>query len=409
MENIIGLKKAEKLAKRFQMGLIRYRLVRGFVNYFIIKNKPSSCVYVWPPFKIGTDDINNFKILENGRHYLKKLNIDIEYFIESKNNIQRYSSKFPYKNSTPQGFVSINVAKKIIKNVRFCAIWKPIGIKLASSFRPTFYNVENGSGHNDVIEWLRLTSDIFEKNFGGPKNAFKVPPTKFNSCAVLGTGPSYEHFLENQYFHDSWIGANSIVCDERLLKINAAFAICIIDPFIFSANPSMKPTLEGLFLYLKKTSAVFITTKTLAAYVELNFPDELISKCYYSPALGRDSFNTKILSPSGEFTIIPYGNVLTDLMLPLASVISEKVVIYGCDGKDPKSIGNFEKSAAIELIDELQLEDIKKILDFTKYDAYIDRHNIFTKYVINECNKLGAKISIIKKSWNTGLQNLKIE
>ena len=139
------------------------------------------------------------------------------------------------------------------------------------------------------------------------------------------------------------------------------------------------------------------------------FPSNVQLKSHYIRTLGHDCIATNLSGDLHSLTVTPYGNVLTDLMLPVATSISRKVVIYGCDGKRPGSEEMFfDKADEISKIDNAQKRDLTDVLDLNTYDHYIYMHNVFTRYVVDQCLRKGAQISLRCPSWNAGLQHLPV-
>jgi hypothetical protein len=207
---------------------------------------------------------------------------------------------------------------------------------------------------------------------------------------------------------DVWIGANTIVCDERIWKKGRPAAVCMLDPYYFVPTHHWKSVWAGAFKLLRETSAVLVTAKCFAPYIELNFPDDIKRKCYYLKLLGHDSYRTIPKFDLSDLTVTPYGNVLTDLMLPLAASISRRVILYGCDGRPSDSTLNFPKAAGLQQYDDAWHEDGTMYYDESAYSKYIDMNSLYTRYVVDECLNHGVRVTLRCRSWNDGLDGLPI-
>jgi len=399
---------ARKTAKARQLTLARYHLVRRLASLYLATKTVKDRVFAWPPYREERDREGIDSLLANARHYLKGLDATLEFFLETGDGVVRCSSHPPYDRVVRQEKIGAEAAKRSLCRARFCTVWRLDGMRWGSSYRPYLYNIERGVGRYDANEWLRLTTDLYLASHEFPAHQAPLPAHPVNSCAVLGTGPSYEQFLNEADRYDAWIGANSVACDERVRQLGRPFAICMLDPHILSPLDSMLPTLEGVFALLRETPAVLITIRDFAAFIELNFPADLKRKCHYLPALGHDGISFGLADDLNRLMVTPYGNVLTDLMLPVAASISRKVVVYGCDGKKPGSEGFFDKGGVVSKVDDKQNEQLANVIDHSTYDYYVQMHNIFTRYVVDQCLGKGVDISVRRPSWNAGLQHLTV-
>ncbi|QWV95966.1 hypothetical protein KP005_11275 [Geomonas nitrogeniifigens] len=399
---------AARQACRQKLILARYHLVRKLSSLMLTAKTHQDSVYVWPPFEEQCHEEMRAQLLSNAMHYLNGLDITLRYFVKGDGPLHTFDVEPPFTGAKSTGSCSLEAARKLIRRARFTLVWRQEGVRLGSSVRPHIYDVETGVGKCDANEWLRLTTDLYLQKRKFPDRVVPLPSYPVRNCAVLGTGPSYEQFLEEGMSYDAWVGANSIACDERIRKFPNAFAICMLDPYIFSPLDSMRPTLQGAFDLLRETPAVLITTRNFAAFIELNFPEDIKRKCLYVSTLGHDGLFLTSGNELRRLMVVPFGNVLTDLMLPVAASISQNVVIYGCDGKKPGSDGFFAKGGAVSTVDDKQTEQLAEVLDHRMYDSYVEKHNIFTRYVVDCCCQKGVRVYLGKPSWNFGLRHLKI-
>ena len=396
-----------KSANIHKLKLMRYYLLKQISSLFLATKTLNHSIYVWPPFDENQEK-EYTSLISNVRHYLKGLDISVEYFLNTAAGIRRRVLLAPFDKLASDEIISLEIIKKNLRVARYCLSWRLDGVHLGSSVRPHVYYIGSGLGNCDADDWLRLTNDIYLQKHGTPNHMVSFSRYPVNSCAVVGTGPSSEAFIAEAQNYDAWICANSVACDERIRNVGHPFAICMLDPILFSPLDSVQPTLNCTYSLLRETPAVLITTRRFAAYIELNFPSDIKRKCHYVSTLGHDSLWLHENSAIDQLVVTPYGNVLTDLMLPVAASISKNIVLYGCDGKKPGSAGFFKKSEKISQIDEKQHEDISHYTDFDIYDQYIAKHNIFTRYVVDKCLSKSINIYLRKPSWNTGLQHLPV-
>jgi hypothetical protein len=185
------------------------------------------------------------------------------------------------------------------------------------------------------------------------------------------------------------------------------FAFCIIDPYYFIPGQSLQVLWQNVFELLRTTPAVFVSTLDFAGYIELNFPEDIIQKCFYVRTLGRNTWRTKTSFSLPELTVTPYGNVLTDVMLPLATSISRHVVLYGCDGVPPGAT-SFPKAENVQKSEDVQSQECDAVHDEVQYRTYLDTFSAYTKFVVGECKNHGVDIELRCPSWNPGLSDLRV-
>jgi hypothetical protein len=207
---------------------------------------------------------------------------------------------------------------------------------------------------------------------------------------------------------DAWIGANTVICDERIWGKGRPFAFCALDPYNFGPTYHWKSMWTGVFRLLRETPAVLVTVKSYAPYIEVNFPDDIKRKCCYVKMLGHDTYRMTTGFNLSDLSITPYGNVLTDLMLPLAASMTRRVMLFGCDGRPPDATKSFPKSAGLQKYDDAWFEDGPVHLDESGFLKYMDMHNLYTRYVVDKCMNHGVQVTLRCRSWNVGLDGLPI-
>ncbi len=149
---------------------------------------------------------------------------------------------------------------------------------------------------------------------------------------VFGTGPSFSDFVEGHDFSDGLcIAANSIVKNDMALERLKPRIICAADPIYHAGCSSyagaFRETLESA---LEKTGAWFLCPmRDLAIYKSFLPPK------YHDHLIGIPFDKTKPVSTdlTDEFHLHPYPNVLTLMLLPLASTFANDIRIVGCDGR----------------------------------------------------------------------------
>ena len=191
---------------------------------------------------------------------------------------------------------------------------------------------------------------------------------------VFGTGPSFSSFVAQHDFEDAnVIFTNSMVKDLDLVKRLRPSAIVAADP-IFHAGCSRYA--EAFRLQLKKalqaSDAVFFFPER-DAHIYFHYLAEFSER--FIPV----SFNPKRrrgLCLMDEFSVHPYPNVLTLLLLPLACAVSTNVKIIGCDGRDAKNDKLFwAHDAKVQFEDEMEnIREVHPSFFSVSYEDYYNKH-----------------------------------
>lgn len=399
--------RANIAAYRWKLKLLRYYFLYKLTTKFRFRIKNNDLVYIWPPFKKNVDDSELNDVFLKSKHYISKLDVQIVYYVESA-TLAKYTYCILHGKVIVVEEVNIDIAKTESSGARYCLLWRIEDVPKPTSLFPNLYSVDTKLFSISANEWLRLTSDLFLLKNTIPVRTIDIPPYSLNKCAVLGGGPSIDYYYAEQNEWDAWIGCNFIVCDAKIRKSGNPFAICILDPDFFSSMESMKQFWEDAFKLLRETSAIIITAYKFAPYIELNLPEDIKNKCLYVKTLGSDTFTAVTNFDLSDLRVTPYGNVLTDLMLPVATSVSKMIMIYGCDGRPPGSVGNFPKSSTFQVFDDKICENNYNNPE-SYFHEYIDTINLYTRKVVRECLKHGVQIKVRQKSWNTGLQDLPTE
>lgn len=392
-------------AWEWKISLLRYRAFRQVAELRLILRTIRDKVYIWPPFE-PTDEEQLTSLRSGTMHYLRALDVDVRFF--RKNDHDFSCMQFTPANGLGEDSIVGTGAEceNELKQARYCLLWKyRLPIRLGS-LHPHLYFVAQGETYvGGVNEWLRLVSDIFLSERSLPVRAADFP-RNLASCAVLGSGPSFDRFFCEHDRWDGWIGCNFVLCDERIDAATHAIAYCAADPFLFSAVPSFTSLRERTFDFLRRNSAVYVTLQDFAPFVELYFPSDILPRCHYVRSLGHDTYWPTTCFEVRKLTVTPYGNVLTDLMLPLAASVSPRIVLYGCDGRPPGH-RSLPKSTQMQQCDEKMNVDAPEIMANIP-DDYIDKFSLYTAFVASECQRHGAEIFLRAESWNKGLSGLPI-
>jgi len=395
-------------AWKVKLMFLRYRVVRHAASLRLASKNVKGRVYLWPPF--AASEQTELEAMEvNLVHFLRNLNTPVVFFRRNQMEITRCIYSVETHSVTSSSTISEAAALQELRRARYCLMWRYQDPARASSLYPWLYSVAGGPGRFESLNWLRLVSDLyFDRYTTLPNRAVPFPETFLRNCAILGTGPSLDDFMNESECWDAWIGANTVVCDDRIWGKGRPFAFCALDPNNCGPTYHWKSMWAGAFRLLRETPALLVTLQNFAPYIELNFPDDIKRKCYYVKALGHDTYRMTTRFSLSDLTITPFGNVLTDLMLPLAASITRRVTLYGCDGRPPGGTMNFPKSAGLQKYDDEWLESGYEHVDENQYSKYMDMHSLYTRYVVDECINHGVQVTLRRPSWNIGLAGVPV-
>jgi len=389
-------------AWKWKGSLLRYRLVRQSAAIRLALRRVNDRVYLWPPFG-PTDEANLARVKVELSHYLSGFEKKVLYFgrKEDRLAVHEYGLTASTVAATPE--ISSREAKIELRRARYCLLWRSDRVPRAISLNPHVYHVGQRVGSADVCEWLRLVSDIYLAERSRPVRAASLP-TNLRSCAVLGSGPSVEHFFDEGDRWEGWIGCNFLVCDDRIIRTGKPVAYCTADPAFYSPAETFRVWRKRLFQFLRETPCVYVTLADFAPFIELNFPEDIKAKCHYVKTLGHDSYRATTSFRNCDFTVTPYGNVLTDLMLPVATCVSRRIGLYGCDGQPPGAT-DLPKSPRMHECDESCWNELPHAR-FGDPSNYMDTFGLYTSFVVAQCRKHGSEFALRAPSWNTGLRGV---
>jgi len=201
---------------------------------------------------------------------------------------------------------------------------------------------------------------------------------------VFGTGPSLSEFALSHDFSDgACLAANSMVKNKQVLDRLKPVAIVAADP-IFHAGCSRYASAfhNDLIEALDRYDAHFITA--LRDYnISLSYlPERLHERIIGVPFFAQDSYNVEL---ADSFHVNPLPNILTLLLLPVASAISEKIMIAGCDGRPRNENGYFwSHDKAVQFNDEMDnIKQVHPAFFEIDYKDYYETHCNDLEHAIN--------------------------
>lgn len=215
--------------------------------------------------------------------------------------------------------------------------------------------------------------------YGAKDRAIRESSRKFELLAqrigrrrrawVLATGPSIETYASNDYDDSVVIVCNSVVLNDELMQVCKPSILVFADPiFHFGVSQYAGRFREIVQQRLDTTDLVVVVPFKYYPLVVSKFPahaDRIIGV----PFEKMPRFN---LDLRGSFKVKTTANILTLLLLPLATTFASEVHITGCDGRPLDQDDYFwGHGSSVQINDKM--ENIRKVhpgffnIDYNEY------------------------------------------
>ena len=367
------------------------------------KNFPVRSVVIWPPCKEppGSDIISD--IYENIKYYsdIEENNIIWFYWTKDKSWVCVHAAGFEMNGKN----IPIAQAEGVYRSAVWKIVWK-LDNPEPEYKRESKFIVGTNRRVRPVSEWLRFS--MASRKSSSKLRFYRPPETRFASCALVATGPSSVHFHQEAGHYDIWIGANQIILDRDLCENNPPYAICILDPYYFGRSAVFQQVRERLVELLCSTQCLLITTVENSAVIQRHFPRGAQEKCRYVLSAGNECLLPSWGPGRERVKIARFGNVLTDLLLPISCSAAGAITLYGCDGRPPSGVGNYPKAPVFKEQEQRQWGEIGGEYSEQSLRKEFENNDIYTKYVVEQCLAKQTTIKLRGRSWNRGLANLSL-
>lgn len=275
----------------------------------------------------------------------------------------------------------------------------------------------NNSHHAAAWEWIRLSTHFYshEPDFDVAKlrlsEAIELAAgSNIYSCVhVFGTGPSLAKAADMEFEEGFKIVCNTIVRDEELFKkLKPNFIVAGDALYHFSFSEFACAFRYDLLRRLKESNTFFVYPAIFDVLVQRDF-GEVSSQLIPVPIGAHKKIEINLLE---EFSLPSLGNILPLLQLPLACTLSNKVFLWGFDGKSPNDNlnpfwANSNKHSYPELMHTLR----------TDFPGFFDHHvpkNNSSNYIssvhgdiLDDCLKRaelqGFSFEMLHPSWTKTL------
>ncbi len=269
--------------------------------------------------------------------------------------------------------------------------------------------------HTDTSNYMRIYHDSFSKEERAEMiNASRERFCELQSLAkecdkanVFCSGPSIEEVydMDKTRFQKGFnIICNSMIKDKELLEMLQPKVLCFFDTNFFHSPGKYG---EAFYRDLRETYkqyGFYLIVHDIQYPLLLKHCPEMKDKIIGVPAKGRKEY--WFLSEE-DFSIKSLANIMTEIMIPLASSVSDKVCIAGCTGRGGE-MNYFWKHN-----DRTQYNDLKPsvmetwpaFFKYRRYDAYYDRHCQTVDEQLRYGESIGKKYTNITTSFIPALKD----
>ncbi len=246
-------------------------------------------------------------------------------------------------------------------------------MNISSVYYKTFNAVEKG----ELVE--RSKSKFLE---------LKAWPKK-ERANIFCSGSSIEEIYDNGFQGELNIISNSMVKNDRLLKkIEPRLLVFSDVNFYVSPNEYCSRFYEDVLKTVRKYETYIIVFDYIAPLVCRHFPqlkDRVIGIPY-----GADMF---VFPDVDNFHVKKTGNILTELMLPIASALCDEIGIAGCTGRNPDETYYWRHNSDTQYLDLMQsvFDMYPSVFRDQKYDNYYSSHCRTVEEILEFGEKLNKR------------------
>lgn len=245
-----------------------------------------------------------------------------------------------------------------------------------------------------------------QKYIAASKNNYKqfVKKYKGNVAYVFGTGPSCEEGAMINYEEASVrVVCNGMIYNNELMEKIKPNVYAIADENFMTIN--CKQWIDNIYTYISENDCIFIVPNILGAVLIKRYP-ELINK------LVRVSCDTNKINFPSEYNLSVYRkayNVITLIAIPVASYISNKIYIMGCDGikqLEDNMFGNTYWAHEEKVNFEQQNPNIMNLFEGDKEneEEYYLKHICYFTEILEYGERLGKEYISCATSYIPALQ-----
>ena len=309
---------------------------------------------------------------------------DLDPYMENANIILKWHTSFM------QDFISVEKLRDWERNKKVWAV-DPIRSRMEGSIY-----IEVG------LHLLEGKMSIIDES----KNKFKALVSRLGSyerAYIMATGPSISRFRLFDYGKSITIVCNSVILDDELMNQVNPQILVFADP-IFHFGPSEYAASFRQRLReaaAKHDFSICMPFKYFELFVYSN-PD-LVDRTIAIPFVKDRSFNFDI---QREFEVKTTANILTLLLLPLATTFANDVGILGCDGRPLEENNYFwQHNQKTQINDKMaNIKEVHPAFFAIDYNNYYSEHCSTLESQLRDGEVIGKRFTTLGFSYIPALQ-----
>lgn len=262
--------------------------------------------------------------------------------------------------------------------------------KLRERYEGSFYIKVGLTNYPDKEEIIKSLNEKFIK--------FINEVAIYDKSYIFGTGPSVDRYKEFDFSDGISIICNSIILDEELLNYVKPKILVFADPiFHFGCSKYAYSFRKQLKNVVDKYDLTIIIPFNYYRLFVGNYP-EFKDRTIAVPMSSTNPINLNLRK---DFYIRSISNILTLLLFPLASTITNEINMIGFDGR--KTIENtyfWKHNPKTQFNDKMEnIQEVHPSFFNIDYNNYYSKHQNTVKEWIDELIKLGKKINLLTSSY----------
>lgn len=272
-------------------------------------------------------------------------------------------------------------------------------IEKIAPISPTYYSISEISNWSSLYAMTLSRRKIEEYKRQFKNNLFILKDNIENTqCWLFGSGPSIEIYSDLKIKENSFkIICNSIIKNKEFCRTIKPNVIACADPvFHFGHSKYAQQFRKDLIQGMKDLDLTVIMPSHHAYLFVQQYPE------FKHKVIGVELSNQFNLDLSKDLCVKSTDNILSLLLLPLASTFSKDVHLIGFDGKSPEQFDYFWKHHSNFQYVSL-MEDVKKehpsFFSDRNYSTYSKSHEKTIKYIFNKFEALGIQVKSHAKSY----------
>ncbi|UGV40300.1 hypothetical protein J7W08_09460 [Methanococcoides orientis] len=229
-----------------------------------------------------------------------------------------------------------------------------------------------------------------------------------DKACCFATGPSFDRYREFDYGNNCFkVICNSTVKNDTFLEyVNGPDILVFADPVFHFSPCEYSSQFRDHVLDVVRKYGCYVMVPDMAMPLLIAHYPELKSKLIGMPS-GR-SLNIPSID---KFHVKKSSNILTFLMLPIASAVAKKVFIIGADGREPNEKYFWKHSSSVQY-DELMKTAFETHPSFFRdrdYKDYYETHCKYLEKLISYGESMGIQYYSLTSSYVPALKKRQIE